>query len=81
MVDPRLRRRGPSPNIPRLTVNPKNAMLGLPDPWIALVFVLCIASAILCVVYSAVNWNRGDESVQEEDVRWAASEDKAEEKL
>ncbi len=56
-------------------------MLGLPDPWIALVFVLCIASAILCVVYSAVNWNRGDESVQEEDVRWAASEDKAEEKL
>ncbi|HOX02990.1 MAG TPA: hypothetical protein PKW32_11530 [Verrucomicrobiota bacterium] len=74
-------RRWPFPDTRRITINPKNAMLGLPDPWIALVFILCIASAILCVVYSAINWNRGDESIQEDDVRWAASEDKAEEKL
>lgn len=56
-------------------------MLGIPDPWVWLAYVLCLASSLLCVIYSARNWNRGDESVQAEDVRWAKAEDKLEEKL
>jgi len=36
--------------------------------------VLSIGSAILCVVYGFLCWNRGDDSVQTEDMRWAAHE-------
>ena len=49
-------------------------MLGLEDPMIWLAYVLCILSALLCVVYGAINWNRGDESVTEEDLDWAREE-------
>jgi hypothetical protein len=56
-------------------------MLGIPDPWVGLAFVLCLASSLLCVIYSWRNWNRGDEVVQDQDVRWAKEEDKLEEKL
>lgn len=51
-------------------------MLGIPDPWVWLAYWLCGLSALACVVYSWRNWNRGEESVQEEDVRWADKEDK-----
>ena len=37
-------------------------MLGIPDAGIWLAYILCIASAILCVVYGIVNWNKGDEA-------------------
>lgn len=33
-------------------------MFGLTDPWIAGTYVLCILSALLCVVYGLLNWNR-----------------------
>ncbi len=33
-------------------------MLGIPDPQIWIVYLLCIASSVLCVVYGAVNWNK-----------------------
>jgi hypothetical protein len=33
------------------------------------------------VVYGWLNWNRGGDEIKQEDVRWAAEEDKAEEKL
>jgi len=56
-------------------------MLGIPDPWVWLAYVLCLASTLLCVVYSWWNWNCGDESVRDEDVRWAREEDKLEDKL
>ena len=56
-------------------------MLGIQDPWVALAYLLCIASSALCVIYGWLNWNRGDEEVKDEDVRWAAEEDKAEDKL
>jgi hypothetical protein len=29
------------------------------DPWIALVWYLTVASALLCVVYGVVNYNKG----------------------
>ena len=57
------------------------ALLGIEDPIVALAYVLCLGSTLLCVVYGWRNWNRGDEDVKEEDVRWAAEEDKVEENL
>jgi hypothetical protein len=56
-------------------------MIGIEDPWVALAYVLCLGSAALCLLYGWLNWNRGEESLQEEDVHWAAEEDKVEEKL
>ncbi|MGD2173805.1 MAG: hypothetical protein PVJ27_00235 [Candidatus Brocadiaceae bacterium] len=49
-------------------------MLGIPDGWVVLAYLLCILSSILCVVYGALNWNRGEEPVTTEDVRWALEE-------
>lgn len=51
-------------------------MLGIDDPLVWLAYVLSVASALLCVIYSWRNWNRGDDSVRESDVRWAKQEDK-----
>ena len=56
-------------------------MLGLEDNWVALAFLLCLASSALCVVYGFLNRNRGDETVEPDDIRWAAEEDQAEENL
>lgn len=49
-------------------------MLGLGDPWIVAAYVLCVASAVLCVGYGLRNWNKGEEPVQKEDVDWAKQE-------
>lgn len=49
-------------------------MLGIEDPLIWMAYLLCILSAILCVVYGAVNWNKGDEALQQEDIDWARDE-------
>ena len=57
------------------------ALLGIEDTSVSLVYLLCIASAVLCVVYGVLNWNKGDEPVKEEDVKWAAEEKKVEEEL
>jgi hypothetical protein len=56
-------------------------MLGIEDKWVALAYVLCIASTLLCLLYGWLNWNRGEEELKQEDIRWAAEEDKVEEKL
>ncbi|HOW96153.1 MAG TPA: hypothetical protein P5567_08495 [Kiritimatiellia bacterium] len=49
-------------------------LLGFEDPWVCTVYILCIASTLLCVVYGLVNWNKGEETVQPEDVQWAKEE-------
>jgi hypothetical protein len=49
-------------------------MLGLGDAWVAAAYWLSIASALLCLGYGIVNWNRGDEPAREEDVQWAREE-------
>ena len=36
-------------------------MLGIDDPWIWGVYLLCILSALLCLVYGIINWNREGE--------------------
>lgn len=56
-------------------------MFGIKDPTVALVYLLCICSAALCVVYGLITWNKGEEPVAAEDVKWAAEEKKVEEKL
>jgi hypothetical protein len=56
-------------------------MLGIPSLGVALAYVLCVASTVLCVVYAWRNWNRGDETVAEDDVKWVAEEKKEEEQL
>ena len=57
------------------------ALFGIEDTAVSLAYTLCIASAVLCVVYGLLTWNRGDEPVQEDDVKWAAEEKKVEEEL
>jgi hypothetical protein len=56
-------------------------MLGIEDKWVAGVYLLCLGSTILCVIYGAINWNRGGNEMGEEDVKWAAKEKKAEEEF
>jgi hypothetical protein len=56
-------------------------MLGIEDRWVGLAYVLCIASMALCVIYAWANWNRGDETIEEEDQRWEAEEKEAEENI
>jgi hypothetical protein len=56
-------------------------MLGIDDPLVWLAYVLCLAATVLCVIYSWRNWNRGDDAVREEDLRWAKAEEKIEENL
>jgi hypothetical protein len=34
-------------------------MSGIEDKWVAGVYLLCIGSTILCVIYGVINWNRG----------------------
>ena len=37
-------------------------MFGLGDIAITCAIILCVASAALCVVYGAINWNKTDDS-------------------
>jgi hypothetical protein len=53
-------------------------MLGLQDKWVVLVYVLCIASTLICVLYGFFAWNKGDDQVKAEDVKWVREENKVE---
>mgnify|MGYP001821349589 CR=1 FL=1 len=59
-------------------------MLGIPDLSISLAYILCIASALLCLVYGLVMWNKGggnEEAEIEEEAKWQEKEDLIDEKL
>jgi hypothetical protein len=59
-------------------------MLGIDDPGIYIVYLLTIASAILCVWYGAVNWNKGAENEEaeiSEEMKWEAKEKELDENL
>jgi len=56
-------------------------MLGIQDKWVSLVYILCIASTVLCVVYGFFAWNKGGTEVKPIDKRWAAEEDKVEDNI
>jgi hypothetical protein len=58
-------------------------MLGMGDFSIFLVYILCIASALACVVYGIFNWNKGAETEVElkKDVNWEEKEKKIKEDI
>ena len=58
-------------------------MLGIEDPWVVTAFILCIISALLCLVWGIAKWNQDDsEPEPEEEIRqWAEEEDRVEEEL
>lgn len=56
-------------------------MLGINDPWVALAYLLCVVSALICVIYAWRNWDRGDDTVEQEDIKWVEHEKKVEENL
>ena len=56
-------------------------MLGIEDKGVLAAYLLCIASAIICVVYGLINWNRGDDSIEPDDVKWAIEEQKVESEI
>ena len=57
------------------------ALLGIEGTAVWLAYVLCILSTLLCVAYGLLNWNKGEEPLQEVDVKWAAEEKKVEQEL
>ncbi len=59
-------------------------MLGLQDNAIFAAYTLSIVSALGCVVYGILNWNRGanDEAIEiREEQQWEKDEDKINETL
>ena len=56
-------------------------MLGIDDPAIYLGYLFSIFSLILCIVYGAVTWNKGDVSDKEEEIQEDIKWDKQEELL
>lgn len=57
------------------------SVLGIQDPGIWIVYLLCIFCAVFCVYYGLRNWNKGDEEVSSEDIKWVKDEKGVEEKL
>lgn len=59
-------------------------VLGIPDFWIWSAYLLCLASALTCVVYGIINWNKGsgneDHQIEEEHV-WQEKEKEVIKKL
>ncbi|MGB9902816.1 symporter small accessory protein [Methanothrix sp.] len=58
-------------------------MLGIEDPWIWGVYLLCILSTVLCVSYGIANWNKGEELEKQEimeEAAWEAQELEMQEK-
>ena len=58
-------------------------VLGIDDPWVWSAYILTILSMLLCVVYGALNWNKGDEDEEaqvKEEMEWHKKEKDMEEK-
>ncbi len=56
-------------------------MFGIEDKYVSTAYLLCILSTILCVVYGLITWNKGEEEVRLEDLKWVSEELKIEEEL
>ncbi len=56
-------------------------LLGIDDPKVWSVYLLCILSAVFCVFYGMANWNKGDDPITSEDKKWVEDEKKVEEEL
>ncbi len=52
-------------------------MFGIPDLTILTAYLLCILSALACLVYGLLNWNKGGEleaAQMEEEAEWEKGE-------
>ena len=56
-------------------------VLGIEDPGIWSAYLLCILSALFCIIYGLINWNKGDEAIHPEDVKWVKDEKAVEKEL
>lgn len=58
-------------------------MLGIPDPGVWIVMILCVLSSALCIVYGVMNWNADDDApvTDPHEREWAEEEKKIEEEL
>ncbi len=56
-------------------------MLGFASFWIGLIYLLTFLSGVLCIVYGILNWNKGDEPLNDEVKNWALQEKKIEQDL
>jgi hypothetical protein len=55
-------------------------VLGINDPWIWGVYILCILSTLLCVIYGIAYWNKGSE-LEEAEIREEEEGEKEEEDI
>ena len=58
-------------------------MLGIADPSVVAAFVLCILSALFCLIWGIIKWNVEDPDPEptEEIKNWAEEEDRVEKEL
>ncbi|MDD5455929.1 MAG: hypothetical protein PHV30_02715 [Candidatus Margulisbacteria bacterium] len=59
-------------------------MLGLKDPVIFWAYLLTILSALLCVIYGILNWNKGAENEgkeMDEEKKWEKKDKEISDKL
>ena len=50
-------------------------MLGIEGFWVSLAYLCCIVSTIVCVVYGAIMWGRGNGGEEErEEAAWGKEE-------
>jgi hypothetical protein len=57
------------------------SVLGIEGTGVWLAYLLCLVSAAFCIVYGAINWNKGDEPAGREDANRTKGEDKVEKKM
>jgi hypothetical protein len=56
-------------------------MFGIEDPLVLVSYLLCIAGAVLCVIYGLLTRNRGGEKIDIDDARWVQEEKQVEEEV
>ena len=55
--------------------------LGIDSFFVFSGYILCVVSAVLCVAYGLINWNKGNENISSEDLQWADAEQQVEGEL
>ncbi len=56
-------------------------MFGIDSFGVGLAYSLSIISTVMCVVYGIINWNKGSDEIQPDDIDWAKEEEQIEEQL
>jgi hypothetical protein len=59
-------------------------MLGIKDPWILTAYLLCFLSALACVIYGWLYWNKGGDNEADEigeEAKWQKDELQVEDTL